>query len=44
MANASGLLEYWKFAADYIQSLLANPPDNYVGDLTDPEWALAIFS
>lgn len=33
MANAMGLLEYWKFAEDYIQSLLTNPPDNYVGDL-----------
>ena len=33
MANATGLLEYWKFAEDYIQGLLADPPDNYVGDL-----------
>jgi cytochrome P450 len=33
MANASGLLDYWRFTEDYIQGLVANPPDNYVGDL-----------
>ena len=33
MSNANGLLEYWKFTEDYIQRLVANPPDNYVGDL-----------
>jgi len=33
MAEAKGLLEYWKYTDAYIQRLLANAPDNYVGDL-----------
>jgi cytochrome P450 len=32
-AEAAGLLEYWKYTDAYIQRLVANPPDNYVGDL-----------
>jgi cytochrome P450 len=31
--EARGLLEYWKYTEAYVQALLANPPDNYVGDL-----------
>jgi cytochrome P450 len=33
MVEAAGLLEYWKYTEDFIESLLAKPPDNYVGDL-----------
>ena len=33
MAEAAGLLEYWKYTEAYIQGLVADPPDNYVGDL-----------
>ena len=33
MSEAKGLLEYWKYTEAYVQGLLANPPDNYVGDL-----------
>ena len=33
LAEARGLLDYWKYTEDYIQRLLPNPPDNYVGDL-----------
>jgi hypothetical protein len=33
MAEAKGLLEYWKCTEAFVASLLANPPDNYVGDL-----------
>jgi cytochrome P450 len=33
MHEAQGLLEYWKYTEAFINSLLANPPDNYVGDL-----------
>ncbi len=33
MVEAKGLLEYWKYTEAFIESLLANPPDNYVGDL-----------
>jgi cytochrome P450 len=32
-AEAAGLLEYWRYTEAFIQGLLANPPDNYVGDL-----------
>jgi len=32
-AEAQGLLEYWHYTDAYVQSLLAHPPDNYVGDL-----------
>lgn len=32
-AEAAGLLEYWKYTDEYVQGLVANPPDNYVGDL-----------
>jgi cytochrome P450 len=32
-AEAAGLLEYWKYTEEYVQGLVANPPDNYVGDL-----------
>jgi cytochrome P450 len=32
-AEAHGLLEYWHYTDAYVQSLLAHPPDNYVGDL-----------
>ena len=31
--EAQGLIEYWKYTEDFIDSLLAQPPDNYVGDL-----------
>jgi cytochrome P450 len=31
--EAQGLLEYWHYTDAYVQSLLAQPPDNYVGDL-----------
>ena len=33
LAEAQGLLDYWKYTEDYVQKLLAYPPDNYVGDL-----------
>jgi hypothetical protein len=33
MIEAQGLLEYWKYTEDFIDGLLADPPDNYVGDL-----------
>ena len=33
MIEAKGLLEYWKYTEAYVQRLVANPPDNYVGDL-----------
>ena len=33
MREANGLLEYWKYTEAYIQRLVDNPPDNYVGDL-----------
>ena len=33
MAEAQGLLEYWKYTEAFIGSCLADPPDNYVGDL-----------
>ncbi len=33
MIEAKGLLEYWKYTEAFIEPLLANPPDNYVGDL-----------
>jgi cytochrome P450 len=33
MAEARGLLEYWKYTEAFIGSCLAEPPDNYVGDL-----------
>jgi cytochrome P450 len=33
MAQARGLLEYWKYTEAFIEGLLASPPDNYVGDL-----------
>ena len=33
MAEARGLLEYWKYTEAFIGSCLADPPDNYVGDL-----------
>ena len=33
MAAAQGLLEYWKYTEAFIESCLADPPDNYVGDL-----------
>lgn len=33
MIEARGLLEYWKYTEAYVQSLVANPPDNYIGDL-----------
>jgi cytochrome P450 len=33
MSEANGLLEYWKYTEAYVQGLVANPPDNYVGDL-----------
>jgi hypothetical protein len=33
MREANGLLEYWKYTEAYIQGLVDNPPDNYVGDL-----------
>jgi len=33
MVEAQGLLEYWKYTEAFIDSLLADPPDNYVGDL-----------
>ena len=33
MVEAKGLLEYWKYTEAFIESLLADPPDNYVGDL-----------
>jgi len=33
MSEAKGLLEYWKYTEAYIQGLVDNPPDNYVGDL-----------
>jgi cytochrome P450 len=33
MREAQGLLEYWKYTERYVESLLADPPDNYVGDL-----------
>jgi hypothetical protein len=32
-AEAVGLLEYWRYTEAYVQGLVANPPDNYVGDL-----------
>jgi cytochrome P450 len=31
--EANGLLEYWKYTDAYVRSLIAAPPDNYVGDL-----------
>src|SRR5690349_4181353 len=33
MIEARGLLEYWKYTEAFVQGLVANPPDNYVGDL-----------
>lgn len=33
LVEAKGLLEYWKYTEAFIESLLANPPDDYVGDL-----------
>lgn len=33
MLEARGLLEYWHYTDAFVQSLLADPPDNYVGDL-----------
>jgi cytochrome P450 len=33
MLEAKGLLEYWLYTDAYVQSLLVDPPDNYVGDL-----------
>jgi hypothetical protein len=33
MTEAKGLLEYWNYTESYIQGLVADPPDNYVGDL-----------
>jgi hypothetical protein len=33
MIEAKGLLEYWKYTEAFLEPLLANPPDNYVGDL-----------
>ncbi len=33
LAEAKGLLEYWHYTDAYVRNLLANPPDNYVGDL-----------
>jgi cytochrome P450 len=33
MVEAKGLLEYWKYTEAFIESLLENPPDDYVGDL-----------
>ena len=33
LAEAKGLLEYWNYTEAFIERLLANPPDNYVGDL-----------
>ena len=33
LTEAKGLLEYWKYTEAFIQGLLAEPPDNYVGDL-----------
>ncbi len=33
MLEAKGLLEYWKFNEAFIEILLADPPDDYVGDL-----------
>jgi hypothetical protein len=33
MVEAKGLLDYWKYTEGFIESLIANPPDNYVGDL-----------
>jgi cytochrome P450 len=33
MVEAQGLLEYWKYTEAFVDSLLADPPDNYVGDL-----------
>jgi len=33
MVEAKGLLEYWLYTETYVRSLLADPPDNYVGEL-----------
>jgi cytochrome P450 len=33
MIEAKGLLEYWKYTEAYVQGLVSDPPDNYVGDL-----------
>lgn len=33
MTEARGLLEYWKYTEAFVDGLLADPPDNYVGDL-----------
>lgn len=33
MTEAEGLLAFWKYTEAYVESLLAAPPDNYVGDL-----------
>ena len=33
LLEARGLLEYWHYTDAFVQSLLADPPDNYVGDL-----------
>lgn len=33
MAEAAGLLEYWRYTEAFVEGLVADPPDNYVGDL-----------
>jgi len=33
LVEAKGLLEYWRYTEAFVQGLLADPPDNYVGDL-----------
>jgi hypothetical protein len=33
MAEARGLLEYWRYTEAFVESQLADPPDNFVGDL-----------
>jgi cytochrome P450 len=33
ITEAKGLLEYFKYTDTFVQGLLAQPPDNYVGDL-----------
>ncbi len=33
LVEAKGLLEYWRYTEAFVRGLLADPPDNYVGDL-----------
>jgi len=33
LAEARGLIDYWHYTRRHVESLVANPPDNYVGDL-----------